>query len=135
MTQAALARASGVPQPNIAAYESGARTPSPTTMERLRAAAAPRPSTALADHREQVSALVRQHKADRPRVFGSVARGDDRSGSDLDLLVAFTPDASLFDLVELQEDLQDLLGVKVDVVSEGALRPGAERLIAEARPL
>lgn len=135
MSQTALARASGVPQPNIAAYESGARRPSRTTMERLRAAAKPRPSVALAQHRGDVERIVRLHKGSRPRVFGSVARGTDLSGSDVDLLVRFSPGASLFDVAELQADLEDLLGVEVDVVSERGLGRRAAEVLREARDL
>lgn len=135
MTQAALAVAAGVPQSNIAAYESGKRQPSETTLKRIRAAARPRPSVVLAEHKAEVLDLVRKHKADNPRVFGSVARGDDHSGSDVDLLVRFERDASLYDLVELQEDLRDLLGVEVDVVSEAGLKPGSEKIVHESLTL
>lgn len=135
MTQAALAHASGVPQPNIAAYESGRRTPSRTTLERLRAAAKPLPAHVLREHRSAVVDLVHRHHAAEPRVFGSVARGEDRRGSDVDLVVRFEPGASLFDLVELREDLLQLLGVDVDVVSEAGLGRSRERILEEARPL
>lgn len=135
MTQDALATASGVAQPNIAAYETGRRRPSRATLARLRAAAVPRPSAALDDHREHVGRLVAEHRGRNPRVFGSVARGTDRAGSDLDLLVRFDDDASLYDLVELKEDLQELLGVGVDVISEAGLQPADEHLLAEAIPL
>jgi predicted nucleotidyltransferase/DNA-binding XRE family transcriptional regulator len=135
MTQDALATASGVAQPNIAAYETGRRRPSRVTLDRLRAAAVPRPSTVLAEHREDIGRLVAKHRGTHPRVFGSVARGIDRAGSDLDLLVRFAPDASLYDLVELKEDLQELLGVGVDVISEGGLHPSQNNILAEAIPL
>ncbi|WP_448073302.1 nucleotidyltransferase domain-containing protein [Georgenia yuyongxinii] len=133
LTQAALAAGAGVPQPNIAAYETGKRRPSAATMDRIRSAAKPRPSIVLAERRSEVLDLVRRHRAANPRVFGSVSRGEDTSGSDVDLLVTFDAGASLFDLVELREDLQDLLGVKVDIVSEGGLR--SSRIAHEARPL
>ncbi|HUY98543.1 MAG TPA: nucleotidyltransferase family protein [Verrucomicrobiae bacterium] len=57
------------------------------------------------------------------RVFGSVARGDAGPRSDVDLLVDFEPEASLLDQVGLFHDLESLLGVPVDVVSSGGLRP------------
>ena len=56
-------------------------------------------------------------------VFGSVARGDDRSSSDIDILVDFDPDAGLFDLVGLSLFLEELFKRKVDVVPSDSLRP------------
>ena len=124
LTQQELARRAGVAQPNIAAYETGQRAPSAAMVARLRAAAPPRPSRVVADHRAEILALAREHKAAHVRVFGSVARGEDVSGSDLDLLVTFEPGATIYDLAELIDALEDLTGLRVDVVSEGGLRPG-----------
>lgn len=77
-----------------------------------------------------------QHHAARPRVFGSVARGDDRSGSDLNLLVDFTHGASLLDEVGLRLALRDLLHVEVDVVAADTLRGEfRERALREAVPV
>ena len=70
------------------------------------------------------------------RVFGSVARGEARPDSDLDLLAQPGPETSLFDHIGLEQDLEDMLGHKVDVVSEGALHWYIrDRVLAEARPL
>lgn len=91
---------------------------------RLRTAAPPRPSQVLADHREAILALAHEHRATHVRVFGSVARGEDVSGSDLDLLVTFEPGATTFDLADLIASLEELTEVQVDVVSEGGSRPG-----------
>ena len=124
LTQQELALRAGVAQPNIAAYETGQRAPSAAMVARLRAAAPPRPSRMVADHRAEILALARQHKATHVRVFGSVARGEDVSGSDLDILVTFEPGATIYDLAELIDALEDLTGLRVDVVSEGGLRPG-----------
>jgi predicted nucleotidyltransferase/DNA-binding XRE family transcriptional regulator len=124
LTQQELALRAGVAQPNIAAYETGQRAPSAAMVARLRAAAPPRPSRVVADHRAEILALARKHKAAPVRVFGSVARGEDVSGSDLDLLVTFEPGATIYDLAELIDALEDLTGLRVDVVSEGGLRPG-----------
>lgn len=132
LTQAALAAASGVSQPNISAYEAGSRRPSKTTLERIKAAAPPRPSTVLAEHLDEVRAVVRRNKGERPRVFGSVARGEDRSGSDIDILVKLRDRASLLDLAQMQEELQDLLGVHVDVVSERGITRRAEGTLKDA---
>ena len=132
LTQNELATLSGVAQPNIAAYEKGTRNPSSQMLARLAAAAKPRPSTVLTKHREAIKALAVQHKALDVKVFGSVARGEDRPGSDLDLLVTFRPDASLFDLTGLAEDLEALTGVRVDVVSNGGLREGHDEIRTQA---
>ncbi len=135
LTQKQLADLSGVAQPNIAAYENGTRRPSAKMLARLAAAAKPRPSVALAAHRTEVKELALRHRALDVRVFGSTARGDDRPGSDLDLLVTFGPDASLFDQVGLAQDIEDLLGIRVDVVSEGGLGRDHDEIRAQARAL
>jgi uncharacterized protein len=70
------------------------------------------------------------------RIFGSRARGDARSDSDLDLLVTLEPGRSLFDLTAIKQDLEDLLHFAVDVVTEAGLSPyRRDRVFAEARPL
>lgn len=135
LTQKELADLSGVAQPNIAAYENGTRRPSARMLERLARAAKPRPSAVLATHHALVKRLAQQHKATSVRVFGSVARGDDRPGSDLDLLVRFAPGASLFDQIGLAQDLEDALGVHVDVISEGGLSSAHDEIRTQARPL
>jgi uncharacterized protein len=72
----------------------------------------------------------------RVRVFGSVARGDAQQPGDVDFLVEFAPDRSLLDHGGLLNDLEALLGVPVDVVSERGLRPRfRERMLREAQPL
>lgn len=68
-------------------------------------------------------------------LFGSVARGDDTPGSDIDFLVEFDKGSSLFDLMDLQEALEDLLGVPVDVVSAGGLKDRDEHIRREAMPI
>lgn len=135
MTQRQLAERSGVAQPNIAAYESGRRSPSEAMLQRLLSAARPRPSKLLTRHREAILAVAQRHRAHDVRVFGSVARGDDTTDSDLDLLVRFEEGASLFDHAGLVIELERLLGVPVDVISEGGLRSPHDRILAEATPL
>lgn len=78
----------------------------------------------VADHRDEILALAREHGAHDVRVIGSVSRGDDDADSDIDLLVRFEPGRSLFDQAGLVHDLEELLGVEVDVVSEGSLPDG-----------
>jgi uncharacterized protein len=80
--------------------------------------------------------IARVHGAQTVRVFGSRARGDARADSDLDLLIALEPGRSLLDVVAIKQDLEDLLGFPVDVVTERALSPYLrERVLAEALPL
>jgi predicted nucleotidyltransferase len=95
-----------------------------------------RPSQALADRRDRVMALAAASGASSVRVFGSVARGMDRDGSDLDLLIDLPAGTSLLRIVGLQLDLEDVLGVKVDVCTPRELHPALkDRILAEARPL
>jgi uncharacterized protein len=76
------------------------------------------------EHRDEIVALARTHGAYEVRLIGSVASGEETSGSDIDFLVRFEPGRSLFDQAGLIHDLRRLLGVEVDVVSEGGLRDG-----------
>ncbi|MBN8509470.1 MAG: nucleotidyltransferase family protein [Burkholderiales bacterium] len=95
-----------------------------------------RPSQSLFRHRERVLALAAARGASRVRVFGSVARDSDHEGSDLDLLVDLPAGTSLLDIVGLQLDIEDALGIKVDLCTETELHPALkERVLAEARPL
>lgn len=90
----------------------------------------------LRDKREALIALAERCQAENIRVFGSVARGEANAESDLDLLVHFREGASLFDLIDLKEDAEKLLGLGVDVVSDGGLSPHLrDRILSEARPL
>ena len=65
--------------------------------------------------------IRRRYRAEIKGIFGSYARGDFHADSDLDLLVDFDEGASLFDLVGLQQFLEDKLGCKVDLVSRRSL--------------
>jgi uncharacterized protein len=80
-----------------------------------------RPADALEPHRQAVREAARRFCAANPRVFGSALHGDDREGSDLDLLVDALPGATLFDLGALQAELEQLLGVRVDVLTPADL--------------
>ncbi len=71
--------------------------------------------------REAILRIAAQHGAYNVRVFGSFSRGQARPDSDLDLLVDLEPDRTLLDQIALWQDLEDLLGRKVDVVTPGAL--------------
>ncbi|MEO8596615.1 MAG: nucleotidyltransferase family protein [Candidatus Solibacter sp.] len=79
-------------------------------------------------YREQILAAAGRRGAHNIRVFGSVARGEQRSNSDIDFLVDFETGRSLLDLTGLRLDLESVLPCKVDVVSSRGLKP---RLAAE----
>jgi predicted nucleotidyltransferase len=76
-----------------------------------------RPSLALERKRSAIREAVTRFPVTNPRVFGSVLHGTDAEGSDLDLLVDALPGATLFDLGGLQAELEDLLGVPVDLLT------------------
>ncbi len=136
LSQARLAAAARVAQPNLSAYENGRRVPSPEVLDRIMAALAVRPSVRVAAHRSEIRDVVAAHRASAPRVFGSVARGEDTPGSDVDLLVEFGADATLLDEVGLRMALTDLLGVDVDVVATDALHGDIrDRVLKEAVPI
>lgn len=95
-----------------------------------------KPSLALESKRSAVrDAALRFHTAN-PRVFGSVLHGDDKDGSDLDLLVDALPGATLFDLGGLQDELEELLGVPVEVLTPADLPlKFRNQVLLEARPV
>lgn len=133
MSQSQLARAAGVSQPNLSAYENGRRQPSAAVLDRIRNALAGRLADRVYRHHEEIERLVAEHHATRPRIFGSVARGDATADSDLDLLVDFTADAGLLDEVGLRLALSDLLRGEVDVVAADTLRGDVrDRILREA---
>lgn len=95
-----------------------------------------KPSLALVQKRSAVIAAASRFHTANPRVFGSVLHGTDRDGSDLDLLVDALPGATLFDLGGLQVELEELLGVPVDLLTPGDLPPKFRaQVLAEAIPV
>jgi uncharacterized protein len=95
-----------------------------------------KPSDALNAHRAAVREAAAQFRTTNPRVFGSVVKGLDEDGSDLDLLVDPLPGATLFDLGGLQVSLEALLGVPVDVVTPKDLPPQfRDSVVRESRPV
>lgn len=89
--------------------------------------------TTILEHRDEILRLARKHGVKTLRLFGSVARGDERPDSDLDLLVKMEPGRSLLDHIALKQDLEDLLGRDVDVVTEQSLHPRLrDRVLREA---
>ncbi len=151
LTQVQLARAAGTSQPTLAAYESGAKSPSVRTLDRLiRAAGAsldvtlrPAPMAQgqlLAELRDQATEIreaARRRRIRNVRVFGSVARGEETPASDVDLLVDF--DAAkhgVLPLVGLAGDVRAIVGRDVDVTTSALLRDDVrKRALAEAVPL
>ena len=80
-----------------------------------------KPSEALHAHRADIRRVIEQSNMRNARVFGSALHGDDNSNSDLDLLVDALPGATLLDLGAVQFELEQLLGVSVDVLTPGDL--------------
>lgn len=95
-----------------------------------------KPSQALALHRREIRELVERHRAQNPRIFGSVLYGRDTEASDLDVLVDPVPGTTLLDLGGLQVMLEELLGVQVDLLTPGDLPQRArDRVLSEAVPI
>lgn len=95
-----------------------------------------KPSTALDLKRAAVRETVGRFRTSNPRVFGSALLGTDEEGSDLDLLVDALPGATLFDLGELQVELEDLLGVSVDLLTPADLPlKFRQQVLQQARPV
>lgn len=146
MSQRDLAAAAGVPQSLVAKIESGSRQPSLPTLMRLIAAAgfmvraelsnAIRPALLVARYQSRLRALAVEYGINRIRVVGSVARGEDRPDSDLDLLVDLDPVADPLKHLEFDAAAERLLGCRVDIMTmanlHGLLR---ETVLAEARDL
>ena len=80
-------------------------------------------------HREDLVAAAAAHGVSNLRVFGSVARGEDHPGSDVDLLADFPPGLSLFGLGRLEADLEGILGTRVNLVPAADLKPGVRERV------
>jgi uncharacterized protein len=138
LTQAAVARAAGMQQPVLSAIENGRRG---TDDAHQRVAAAirslVRPRVTLdPSTRAKIRRMIENYGGQEIRVFGSTSRGEDREGSDLDLIARFPADFDLLDLMQLEGDLEVELGIGVDVVVDDARTARAlERARAEAVPL
>ena len=141
LSQVALAARAGVTQSVISAYESGHRQPSLPTLAALVEAAGyelvaevrrqPRRLGKLSGpvgqrvrrRRRDIIAAAAAHGVSGLRVFGSVARGEDRPDSDVDLLADLPPGMSLFGLGRVQADLEAIVGTRVDLVPAEDLKP------------
>ncbi|WP_221177355.1 nucleotidyltransferase family protein [Nocardioides marmoriginsengisoli] len=127
------AHAAGLTQAQIA-HEIGRSQPEVSRLLRFHGTG-PR-AMALRRNRAQVIQLVTQAGGSRPRVFGSVATGEDRDGSDIDLLIDLPPTVGLLRVARLERLLSDVLGIPVDIVPKDDLRPDFEdRVLREAVPL
>lgn len=142
LSQAELALRAGVTQSVVSVYESGRRQPSVPTLAALVAATGyeldisigkPRQGVQrltgpvgrrLRRRRSQVLELAQRHGVRVLGVFGSVARGEDRSDSDIDLLVELPEGMGLFAVARVQNELEDLLGSPVDLIPESGLKAG-----------
>jgi predicted nucleotidyltransferase/DNA-binding XRE family transcriptional regulator len=145
LTQAQLGRRAGITQSVVSAYESGARQPSLATLQRLVAATGLQLSISVQGpaslrsrltgplgrrvlrRRRQIKQIAARHGADDVRVFGSVARGEDTTSSDVDLLVDLSPDVGLLGLGRLEHELSELLHATVEVVPAIDLKPEVAR--------
>ncbi len=95
-----------------------------------------KPSEVLHLHREQVRRIVAAHHARNARVFGSVLRGDDDEGSDLDILIDPTPETTLMDIGAIRHELRTLLKVDVDVLTpRGLPEKFRAHVLSVAKPL
>ena len=140
LTQASLAERAGVTQSVISAYESGHRQPALRTLAalvdatgfeldlQLRLPHRLDPLTGpigqrLRAHRHELLSSAEAHGIRNLRVFGSVARGEDRPGSDVDLLADLPTDMGLLGLGQVRADFEAILGVRVDLVPANDLKP------------
>lgn len=96
----------------------------------------PRPSLVLSQNRELILHIVLSHRSCNPRIFGSVLHGTDTETSDLDLLVDPLPEATLIDLGAIQDELEESLGISVDVLTPKELPQSfREHVLREAAPV
>jgi uncharacterized protein len=90
----------------------------------------------LEDRRSDILRIAASHGARNVRVFGSRSRGQARRDSDLDLLITLEKGKSLLDIVAIKQDIEDLLGYEVDVLTEEAISPYIrDRILEDAVPL
>jgi len=142
LSQAELAGRAGSSQAAVSRRESGAESPTVEMLEHLAFASGARISVetkmlppsvlrrALFEKRSSLIDCIEKHGATQPRVFGSVARGEDTGSSDIDLLVtvnAQAPRSELLTLLTLSEELTKIVGAPVEVSSERILDPDVRR--------
>jgi predicted nucleotidyltransferase/DNA-binding XRE family transcriptional regulator len=151
LTQAQLAHQAGTSQPTLAAYESGAKSPSVRTLDRIARAAgssldvivwpAPAARGQLLDElrrsAQEIRTAARQRRIRNVRVFGSVARGEETANSDVDLLVDFNAARyGVLPLAAFAHEVSAIIRRDVDATTVGLLRADVrERALVEAVPL
>ncbi|MDQ1137819.1 putative nucleotidyltransferase [Microbacterium sp. SORGH_AS 1204] len=123
MSQAELARAAGMSQPNVAAIETGLRTPSEDALMRLLRAADYRPSLAVEEHAGAIVDAGARYGLRDIRVFGSVATGADHFTSDIDLLARVDSGRGYFDIAAFTNSVEELTGFPIDVIVDDERRP------------
>ena len=90
----------------------------------------------IATLRENMPFLAERYRVKSLQVFGSYVRGEQKRKSDVDILVEFSKTIDLLDFINLERQLSELLGVKVDLVMKGALKPRLkDRILDEALPV
>lgn len=148
LTQAQFAERAGITQSVVSAYENGRREPAFSTLRRLVAAAGCTLEATVAPAKGgRLLDAVRAHAAELRdkltplgavdiRVFGSVARGEETTTSDIDLLVDLAEGVGLFAVLEMQSAAEATLGRPVDIVPASGLKPDTvDRVMREAVPL
>src|SRR5215204_5348743 len=148
LSQRELAKRAGVPQSTVSKVESGRQQPTVAMLERLVTAAGFRiranlvndtkPSRLLAQHREAVLKVLANYPVRAAWLFGSAARGDDTSDSDIDLLIDLEADTNFADYVGLSGDLAEVLGCPLDVVTTKEIESNdlfRRRVLRERRDL
>lgn len=148
LTQRGLADLAEVPQSTVAKVETGRQQPSLQMLQRLVGAAGfrlrtelinnVRPSELLAERASMVASVLAEYPIRQASVFGSVARGDDRPDSDLDLLVELEPGTPFEKYVGLEDELAEVLGCPVDVVTTKELDSNEllrRRVMRHVKPL
>lgn len=159
LTQAALAARAGTSQPALARYEAGANLPTLPTLERLLSACgrrleiqtplATQPSSStsirgqlgsqageLRRRRRRLLDAADKHGVNKLRVFGSLARGEAKASSDIDLLVDLKPDRTLIDLAAFRREATEILNMPVDVATVDMLKKRIrDEVLDEALPI
>lgn len=159
LSQVELAARAGTSQPTLARYETGAALPTLPTLERLLAACGRRleiqtppaepsaPITSMRSRtgphadtlrhsRKRLLDAADRHGVSRPRVFGSLARGEAKAGSDVDLLVDLKPGRTLLDLLAFGREAEEILDLPVDVATPDMLKDALrDKVLGEAVPL
>ena len=83
----------------------------------------------LKDKHDQIIEITKKYGATEVRLFGSIVKGSTTKTSDVDILVKMQSGATLLDLIAIKQDLEDLLGLKVDVVTEDSISPYIKKSI------